>query len=133
MYNSRSFCSGKLPLVEHPHDVRMIELGQRLRLGPAIARDLQRHHPLHRTLPGEKHGGERPFAQRREQIEVVDPLTGLEDRHPAAAGDQRGGLLVAVDRDQPLQLGGSGRKPLAILDHRHRRRPPRGECDTPRK
>ena len=109
---------GQLPLIEDTHDVRMLELSQRLRLQAAIARDLQRHEPLHGSLAGAKHGGKRPLAQRRQEIEIVDLLSGCEGGH-ALGRNQHRRLRGRVDLKQPLQLIGAGRKALAIVGNRH--------------
>jgi hypothetical protein len=109
---------GQLPLIEDSHDMRMLELCQRLRLQTAIARDLQRHQPLHRSLACAKHRGKGPFAERRQEIEIVDLLPGGEGGH-GLGRDQHRRLRRRVDLEQPLQLFGAGRKALAIIGDRH--------------
>ena len=84
---------------------------------PAIARNFQRHQPLHRSLPGQKHRGKSPLPQRGQQIEIVDLLSDFERRH-AFGRHERRSLLGTLQIEQPLQLVDAGGKPLAVLDQR---------------
>ena len=106
------------PLIEHAHDVRMIELRQRLRLEAPVARDLQGHQPLHRALPSEKHGGKCPLAQGRQQIEVVDPLSWLEAGN-ALDAHQRGRLLGTFKLQQLPKFVLLRRKTIEVVANRH--------------
>ena len=56
----------------------MVELRERLRLVADVAGDLQRHQPLHRTLPGEEHPRERAVTQLHHQVEIVEAFTDVE-------------------------------------------------------
>ena len=90
---------GQQPLIVHAHDVRMVELGHHLRLGPAVGRDLERHQPLHRDLPRQEHTGERPAAQPREQLKIVDRVAELE-RHLRRRGVHQGAGRVRTVQTQ---------------------------------
>ena len=69
---------GQQLLIINANDVVMLQLGEHLRLRSLVRRNLQRDKPLHGRLPCQEHGGEGPFAQRLEQIEVVDGLANLD-------------------------------------------------------
>ena len=85
MYSSLRGRLGRLPLVVHADDVRVVELRERLRLAAGVGRDLERDQPLHRLLPREKHAGERAAAQRREQLKVVERVARLAGWRTAAS------------------------------------------------
>ncbi len=105
---------GKLPLIEHAHDVRMVELSQRLRLEAPVARYFQGHDPLHRELPGQKHRGKRALAHGIEQIEIVDPLA-RRDRRDRLGGHQRGRQLRLLQAQQPRQFDRLLGEPLIVF------------------
>src|SRR5690606_5437610 len=66
------------PLVEHPHDVVVVELGKGLRLGPVVGGDLHRDQPLHGPLPGQEHSRERTAAETVEQGEIAYPAADVD-------------------------------------------------------
>lgn len=74
---SKPWCGQDVP-IEDPHDVVVVELGERLRFGAGIGGDLHRDQPLHGALPGQEDLGEGAAAEQGEQIEIVDPGTGLD-------------------------------------------------------
>ncbi len=80
---------GQLPLIEHAHDVRMIEQGHGLWLVAAIGRDFQRHDPLHRLLTGQEYGGEGATSQAGEQIEIVDAVADFDFVEARGPHDRR--------------------------------------------
>ena len=84
----------------------MVERGQRLRLVPLVGRDLERHQPLHRHLPGQKDAAERPFAELDEQIEIVEPLAGREPFDAASAASSVWSADEIVGAHQPPQRVG---------------------------
>ena len=89
----------------------MIELRQRLWLAAAVGRDLQRDEPLHAALQRQIDRAESPFPERRQKIEVVDLLAGLQSYDSRLfAMHERRRLQLLSGAEQPPQLVGLFRK-----------------------
>ena len=109
---------GDSALVEHPHDVVVIEMRERLRFRAVVGGDLYRDEALHRPLPGQVHPGERAGAEVGEQVEVVDagPDTDLVEggRRRPRRGHRGGGECGVHDMESPRSrrtLTGGGTRP----------------------
>ena len=94
---------GQLSLIVDANNVRMIELRQRLWFDAAIARDFERHEPLHRNLSGEKHRAKRSFAKPHQQIEIVDLLPHVELRFARPRQQYSAGNAIRFDRHHAPQ------------------------------
>ena len=99
MYSSRSFRSGNESLVVDPDDVVVIELRQRLRLGPLVGRDLEGDQPLHRFLPRQEDLGKcaAPSSASRSKSSIVSPAAMPSIRCCFVPMVERRGLVGSLD------------------------------------
>src|SRR5262249_8838181 len=101
-------------LIEDADDVRVIKLGERLRLIAPVGRNFQGDQPLHRCLPSEKHASESAFAKLDEQIEVFQLLAGSKTFDSSGTCKLRRGREVFASHQPAKRLGRAG-KPLVVF------------------
>lgn len=111
----------ELLLVVNPHDVRMVELGQRAGLVAPVARHLEGHDPPHGDLSREIHGGKGPLPRLGEHEEVVHCLARPE-AVPSGGGEARGHRPLDAAEPAP-DLGGPAREAAGELRQFHRLAP----------